>query len=245
MGNIQKIMQNHERYNERDIIVNHMTMLLTNQGIKVNENLLEFFRIKAVERLAVYNKNIRKYNAVVPERMKLIFEGITHALPLLEDLVDYYNNCLTEEQQHQIMVNLCIDELKEPVEDVHGKEVPHINPYTEKPYCDADVYFEDPYVSLFFAKLCDLNEQDRGKAIDMLRFSWTFNLDYMFDFTHIKSSTAALSKQLNPVIDICCALADQGMNYRDNATGEQRDLMEQAYNKLWEAKTLIDKANKL
>ena len=82
-------------------------------------------------------------------------------------------------------------------------------------------------------------------TLKTLRFSWTFNLDYMFDFTHIKSSTAALSKQLNPVIDICCALADQGMNYRDNATGEQRDLMEQAYNKLWEAKTLIDKANKL
>lgn len=245
MGNIQKIMQNHEKYNERNTIIDHMTKLLAKQGIEVNENLLEFFRLKAVERLAVYNKNIRKYNAVVPERLKLIFEGIIHALPLLEDLVDYYSSCLTEEQQHQVMVNLCIDELKEQVEDVHGNKVPHINPYTEKPYCDTDVYFEDPYVSLFFAKLCDLNEQDRSKAIDMLRFSWTFNLDYMFDFTNIKSSTTALSKQLDPVIDICCALADQGMDWRDNATGEQRDLMKQAYDKLWEAKTLIDKANKL
>lgn len=244
-NNIQKIMQNRERYNERDNIINHMTMLITNQGIEVSENLIEFFKLKAVERVAVHTKNIRKYNAMVPERMKLICDNIITVPTQLEDLMDYYNSSLTEEQQHQVMVNLSIDELKEQVEDVHGNKIPHINPYTEQPYCDNDVCLDDAFISLFFAKLCDLNEQDRSKAIDMLRFSWTFNLDYMFDFTHIKSSTAALSKQLNPVIDICCALADQGMSWNDDATEKQRELMRQAYDKLWEAKTLIDKANKL
>ncbi len=245
MLNKDYLERNYAKYGQRDQIVSVMSAHLAAQGIEVNENLLEFFRLKALERQVVYNKNIRKHNAVVPERMKLIFEGIIHAPAPLADIMHYYNVCLTEEQQHQIMVNIVIDELKKPVQDIHGKTIPNINPYTERPYCDADVYFEDPYVSLFFAKLHDLNEQEQGELLDFLEFSWTFNLDYVFDYTKIKSSTTALSEQLEPVVDLCCALSDQGMNLRDDATEEQRELMRQAYDKLWEAKTLIDKANKL
>lgn len=204
---------------------------------RFNEAGTKLVRRKVVEELTLQSKhNVRpEWLTLTALKAALNNEGI---ISDVDDIIDYYNECLNKQQRHQVLINIHIHELMDDVEEFDGQKGKLKNPYTGEPYRLEDASMNDPYVVLFFKKLKDMDYADQTKVYQLIDMAVIMNNRQLIDTTHQKSYVDAIFKDLIYVSDLLIEATD--------GTGAEVIYMTQdVHDKLREAVDLTSKAIEL
>lgn len=177
MSNIDNLLQPHKsllelaQSNARGAIAEYERQL----GMTLPDRVKELVERCTIEETFVPNKILRPGHKLDNNMIRILCTTRAEIMSPMSDIMKYYNDCLNDEQRHQVMTNLFINSLSDVLH-------PATNPYTGQFYKESDVTYDDTYVALFFAKLSQLNNEDATQLKLRLAVLMGSNVTKLFDF---------------------------------------------------------------
>lgn len=195
---------------QREIVTNLTATFLSNleeKGITINEQLTEYCYRRLSEQLIFPDKIIRCNTVLTKEVINEFLQGNRRLLNRLQDIMQYYNNCLNLYHRHQIFMFMNSDQLLNQQA---------INEFTSKPYTEADFDSEDPYIQLFFYKYIDLSREQFDEINAILSMHWALQTEKLIDCSNKMSVMAYSETRLTELADVLELIKNSTSKYTND-----------------------------
>lgn len=195
---------------QRGIVTNLTATFLSNleeKGITINEQLTEYCYRRLSEQLIFPDKILRGNTVLTKEVINEFLQRNKRPLNRLQDIIQYYNNCLNLYHKHQIFIFMNSDRLLNQQTT---------NEFTGKPYTEADFDNEDPYIQLFFYKYIDLSQEQFDEINAILSMHWALQTEKLVDCSNKMAVMAYSEARLTELADVLKLIRNNASKYTND-----------------------------